>query len=91
MKHAYKPQPQAGADSAPGEVITLPPLQVRKTTPPLSRWLRDVIQRLLPPLLGLGLLLLGWQLAAMNSKGFPTPLSTLDSALTLFEIGRAHV
>ncbi|MGF7445818.1 nitrate ABC transporter permease, partial [Klebsiella michiganensis] len=36
MKHAYKPQPQAGADSAPGEVITLPPLQVRKTTPPLS-------------------------------------------------------
>ena len=42
MKHAYKPQPQAGADSAPGEVITLPPLQVRKTTPPLSRWLRDV-------------------------------------------------
>lgn len=84
MKHAYKPQPQAGADSAPGEVITLPPLQVRKTTPPLSRWLRDVTQRLLPPLLGLGLLLLGWQLAAMNSKGFPTPLSTLDSALTLF-------
>jgi nitrate/nitrite transport system permease protein len=83
MKHAYKPQPQAGADSAPGEVITLPPLQVRKTTPPLSRWLRDVTQRLLPPLLGLGLLLLGWQLAAMNSKGFPTPLSTLDSALTL--------
>ncbi len=84
MKHAYKPQPQADADSAPGEVITLPPLQVRKTTPPLSRWLRDVTQRLLPPLLGLGLLLLGWQLAAMNSKGFPTPLSTLDSALTLF-------
>ena len=84
MKHAYKPQPQAGADSAPGEVITLPPLQVRKTTPPLSRWLRDVTQRLLPPLLGLGLLLLGWQLAAMNSKGFPTPLSTLDSALTIF-------
>jgi ABC-type nitrate/sulfonate/bicarbonate transport system permease component len=29
-------------------------------------------------------LLLAWQLAAMNSKGFPTPLSTLDSALTLF-------
>ncbi|PLL53785.1 nitrate ABC transporter, permease protein, partial [Klebsiella michiganensis] len=84
MKHAYKPQPPASADKAPGEIITLPPLQVRKTTPPLSRWLRDVTQRLLPPLLGLGLLLLGWQLAAMNSKGFPTPLSTLDSALTLF-------
>lgn len=84
MKHAYKPQPPASADKAPGEIITLPPLLVRKTTPPLSRWLRDVTQRLLPPLLGLGLLLLGWQLAAMNSKGFPTPLSTLDSALTLF-------
>lgn len=84
MKHAYKTQPQASAGKAPGEVITLPPLQVRKTTPPFSRWLRDATQRLLPPLLGLGLLLLGWQLAAINSKGFPTPLSTLDSALTLF-------
>lgn len=30
------------------------------------------------------MLLLAWQLAAMHSKGFPTPLSTLDSALTLF-------
>jgi hypothetical protein len=34
-----------------------------------------LIQRLLPPLLGLGVLLLAWQLAAMHSKGFPTPLS----------------
>nr|VXZ83493.1 Uncharacterised protein [Klebsiella pneumoniae] len=30
------------------------------------------------------MLLLARQLAAMHSKGFPTPLSTLDSALTLF-------
>ena len=30
------------------------------------------------------MLVLLWQLAAVNSKGFPTPLSTLDSALTLF-------
>src|SRR5690606_6003463 len=33
---------------------------------------------------GRGRLPIARQLAAINSKGFPTPLSTLDSALTLF-------
>lgn len=46
--------------------------------------MNDLLQRVIPALLGLGLLVLLWQLAAINSKGFPTPLSTLDSALTLF-------
>ena len=80
MKHAYKPQPPASADKAPGEIITLPPLQVRKTTPPLSRWLRDVTQRLLPPLLGLGLLLLGWQL---GRRALPTGLAPHWRALLM--------
>ncbi|MFQ9622118.1 MAG: ABC transporter permease [Enterobacteriaceae bacterium] len=84
MKHAHSTQPVIATEKTPGEVIVLPPVQVRRPTPPLRRWLRETVQRLLPPLLGLGLLLLCWQLAAINGKGFPTPLSTLDSALTLF-------
>lgn len=87
MKHAQKNSTQpavARAENAPGEVIILPPVQVRRPTPAVRRWLRESVQRVLPPLLGLGLLLLCWQLAAINGKGFPTPLSTLDSALTLF-------
>lgn len=67
-----------------GEVILLPPVQVRRRTSRFSRQLRDVVQRVVPAILGLGLLVIAWQLAAINSKGFPTPLSTLDSALTLF-------
>ncbi len=46
--------------------------------------MNDFLQRVIPALLGLGLLVVLWQLAAINSKGFPTPLSTLDSAMTLF-------
>jgi nitrate/nitrite transport system permease protein len=60
----------------------LPPVQVRRRAP--ARRLNDVLQRIIPAFLGLGLLVVLWQLAAINSKGFPTPLSTLDSALTLF-------
>lgn len=67
-----------------GEVILLPPVQVRRRPSRFSRPLRDVVQRIVPAILGLGLLVVAWQLAAINSKGFPTPLSTLDSALTLF-------
>ncbi|MGR7258410.1 nitrate ABC transporter permease [Klebsiella aerogenes] len=84
MKPAINTRPRAQTSTAPGEIIVLPPLQVRKATPSARRWLNAVLQRLLPPLLGLALLLLGWQLAAIGAKGFPTPLSTLDSALTLF-------
>lgn len=84
MKPAINTQPRAQTSTAPGEIIVLPPLQVRKATPSARCWLNAALQRLLPPLLGLALLLLGWQLAAIGAKGFPTPLSTLDSALTLF-------
>ena len=65
-------------------MIVLPPVQVRRRTPALARRMNDFFQRVIPALLGLGLLVVLWQLAAINSKGFPTPLSTLDSAITLF-------
>src|SRR5690606_6049267 len=82
MQHLQNTKPQETSES--GEVIVLPPLQVRRRTPAFTRRMNDFLQRVIPALLGLGLLVVLWQLAAINSKGFPTPLSTLDSAITLF-------
>lgn len=58
-----------------------------KTTSPASArqpWLRPLLQRLIPASCGMLLLLLVWQIAAMSSKGFPTPWATWQAALTLF-------
>ncbi len=77
MKQAQRKQmPVVSVDNAPAKWIILPPVQVRRTTPAVTRagW-READQRLLPPLLGLGVLLPAWQLAAMHSKSkLPTPL-----------------
>lgn len=43
-------------ETTQGEVIVLPPVQVRRRTPRLNRHLRDVAQCIIPALLGLGLL-----------------------------------
>ncbi len=67
-----------------GEVIALPPVTVRRRRPQWRQLSLSLFQRLVPALLGMGLLIVVWQIAALNSKGFPTPLSTLDSAITLF-------
>ncbi|MGB7799883.1 nitrate ABC transporter permease [Buttiauxella sp.] len=78
-------KPPAPALSAPvGEVITLPPVIVRRRKPQWRQITLNLFQRLIPAVLGMGLLVVAWQIAALNSKGFPTPLSTLDSAITLF-------
>jgi len=78
-------KPPAPAFSAPvGEVITLPPVIVRRRKPQWRQLTLNLFQRLIPAVLGMGLLVVAWQIAALNSKGFPTPLSTLDSAITLF-------
>ncbi len=45
--------------------------------------LRPLMQRGVPALLGIGLLLCLWQVAALNSKGFP-PVADWQAALTLF-------
>lgn len=84
MKQAQQsditPQPQP----VRAEVITMPKPAVRKRRAPWQTKVNALLQRVIPALLGMGLLLVAWQIAALNSKGFPTPLSTLDSALTLF-------
>lgn len=46
---------------------------------------RGLFLRVVPPLLGLGLLVLVWELVALkNSAGFPGPVETFRQALTVF-------
>ncbi|EOY5420662.1 nitrate ABC transporter permease [Cronobacter dublinensis] len=73
------PQAQPG-----GEVIVMPRAVVRKRRTPRVARLNAIAGHVVPAMLGLGLLVIAWQIAAINTTGFPTPLSTLDSALTLF-------
>jgi nitrate/nitrite transport system permease protein len=45
---------------------------------------RTVLLAVLPPVLGLGLLVLAWQIVAATTSGFPTPLATWLEAVKLF-------
>ncbi|SQI42340.1 Bicarbonate transport system permease protein CmpB [Serratia plymuthica] len=54
---------------------------------PKARWrlpLQNAFRRAVPAALGLVVTLVVWQIAALNSKGFPTPVATWQAALTLF-------
>ena len=84
MKQAQQSEIPPLAETASAEVITMPKPAVRKRRPQWQRQANAIAGRIIPAMLGMGLLLVAWQIAALNSKGFPTPLSTLDSALTLF-------
>ncbi|EOV0644694.1 nitrate ABC transporter permease [Cronobacter turicensis] len=74
----------AAPEQPAGEVIVMPRVAVRKRRTPLAAKVNALLARVVPGILGLALLVIAWQIAAVSSKGFPTPLSTLDSALTLF-------
>jgi nitrate/nitrite transport system permease protein len=59
------------------------PKREREQKPPID--LRAFWMRVLPPLAGFGLLLLVWELIAVNSTtGFPTPLTVWHQAVTVF-------
>ncbi|WP_241622813.1 nitrate ABC transporter permease [Rosenbergiella australiborealis] len=49
-----------------------------------SAVLRRVMQKIIPGLLGVVVLLVIWQIAALNSKGFPTPFKTWEAAKVIF-------
>ena len=52
MKQILNVKP-AAAPAIPGEVITLPPVQVRRRVPPAGRVLRNIAERTVPAVLGL--------------------------------------
>ncbi len=78
--HARTLSPTPAATPA-AQVIALKVAQAPRARQPQ---LRPLLQRLIPALCGIILLLFIWQLAAMSSQGFPTPLATWQAALTLF-------
>ena len=51
---------------------------------PASERMRPLVLKILPPLLGLSLLVLAWQVVALRNAGFPTPAETWHEALKLF-------
>ncbi|GAA4012657.1 nitrate ABC transporter permease [Actimicrobium antarcticum] len=46
--------------------------------------LRPYVMALLPPLVGMALLILLWQIISTRTSGFPSPLTTLQEAIRLF-------
>ncbi|CAI0760193.1 nitrate ABC transporter permease [Serratia quinivorans] len=68
------------------EIVPLKRL-VKPQPPRKGRWgllLQRGFRRGVPAALGLVLTLVVWQVAALNSKGFPTPWATWQAALVLF-------
>jgi nitrate/nitrite transport system permease protein len=69
---------------------TIPPLAPVAETPAVpaasakNLWLLNTLRRVLPPLIGLGLLVGIWALVSMKSSGIPSPLMTWHSAVELF-------
>ncbi|WP_017345902.1 nitrate ABC transporter permease [Pantoea sp. A4] len=82
MKNQAQIIPLTAESHTSAEIVALP-----KPTPvPRVRrsWLRPLLQRAFPAALGVALLLGVWQIAAITSKGFPTPWSTAQAAVSLF-------
>ena len=74
--------PAVDAPSAPSRRARLAAKGVRLA--PEGGRLRPIVMKVLPPLLGLSLLVLAWQILAVRNAGFPTPLETWHEAVKLF-------
>lgn len=80
-----EPTPQSAAivplkTAAPKAPPTLKRAPVNRLRSMLQRFITAAI----PGLLGAVVLIALWQVAALNSKGFPTPLQTWEAAKTIF-------
>jgi len=75
--------PATDAARVSAQVIALKTAPAVKAVPKKPR-LRPLLQRAIPAVGGIMVLLAVWQVAALNSTGFPGPLSTWHAAVTLF-------
>jgi len=66
---------------AAGQAIAINTSMKNNYTLPSSR---SVLLNVLPPILGLALLVLIWQIVSARSSGSPTPLKTTEEAIKLF-------
>ncbi|MGJ7579482.1 nitrate ABC transporter permease [Variovorax sp. RHLX14] len=65
--------------------VTLPPKVTVAATPRKAFDIRAFWMRVLPPLVGFGVLLVIWELIAVSStNGFPTPMTTFKQAMVVF-------
>ncbi|MEJ4043784.1 nitrate ABC transporter permease [Erwinia sp. SLM-02] len=70
---------------APAALNAAPPATAVKTSSvSLRAMLRGALQKAIPALLGAIVLIALWQIAAIGSKGFPTPLKTWEAAKVIF-------
>ncbi|MGJ7521569.1 nitrate ABC transporter permease [Variovorax sp. LT1P1] len=77
--------PATASAATPAKAAAVAALAPVQAAPRKPIDLRAFWMRVLPPLAGFGLLLLVWELIAMNSTtGFPSPLVTGKQALTVF-------
>src|SRR5450830_1074973 len=82
MNENPKPPVQAAAAttaSASATVARVKPKRASRSLP-FAGWLMKVV----PPLAGLALLVLVWQIIAARNSSFPTPFATLQEAIKLF-------
>lgn len=83
--HVPLATPAAASAAVPPKAAAVAVAAPVKAAPRKPIDLRAFWMRVLPPLAGFGLLLLVWELIAMNSTtGFPSPLVTGKQALTVF-------
>ena len=88
MNAMLKPESQV-LEPVAAPVVSGAAVQARKPEPapaPARRaWpLAAAVKLVLPPVLGIALVVLVWQMIALRNDNFPTPLATLQEALVLF-------
>jgi nitrate/nitrite transport system permease protein len=74
---------EPGERSEPVRLVAVPAAPVAKAARLPFDW-DGLLGKVLPPVLGLGLLIGVWALLTMGSTNFPTPAATFDSAAKLF-------
>src|SRR5215213_5338117 len=90
MPRAARSDPEAATPATPAPVPASIPPAALPAAPPVTRAAARRIDRngslarLVPPVLGLALLVGVWALLTMGSTTFPTPKATFDAALRLF-------
>lgn len=80
-----------GTEPESAEILPLKPAAVAASVVATSPFgakllviLRSMMQKIVPGILGVMVLIALWQIAALSSKGFPTPLKTWEAAKVIF-------
>ncbi|MCX7220526.1 MAG: nitrate ABC transporter permease [Burkholderiales bacterium] len=89
MVHGVIREPVSGSaetktivTTQPAETVLLPAKKKKKDYVSLS--FKPFFLAVLPPLLGLGLLILIWEIIAIKTSSFPSPWTTLQEAIKVF-------